>query len=239
MESKIAQAIKSKYLPVAVLWTDEKPEGAIQFKEGKWGCVASVLFKVAQGHIAVFDQKTTGCQGGAVGLGFKSFELGYIEYFLSTGSPERNIPGEYHRKNPEMAKGFTQQLPQIQIPTKYIVFKPLNQVNEGEYPQCIVFFVNPDQLSACVMFANYDKPTKDNAILYSAAGCHQTVLEAIAQNYSDNPKAIVGLTDISARRFIDKDLLTFSLPYKRFVELESEVEESFLTKEEWIKLRDR
>ncbi|MDQ7097071.1 DUF169 domain-containing protein [Desulfosporosinus sp. PR] len=239
MESKIAAAIKSKYSPVAVLWSNEKPAGAIQFKEGKWGCVASVLFKAAQGHTAVFDEKTTGCRGGAVGLGFQSFEPGYIEYFLSTGLPERNIPGEFHRKNPEMARGFTAQLPKVQIPTNYVVFKPLNQVGEDEHPQAVIFFVNPDQLSACVMFANYDRPTKDNAILYSAAGCHQTILETIAQNSLDNPKAIVGLTDISARRFIDKDLLTFSLPYKRFVELEAEVEESFLTKEEWLKLRDR
>jgi len=239
MKSKIAQAIKSKYFPVAVLWSDEKPKGAIQFKEGKRGCVASVLFQAAKGHTAVFDEKTTGCNGGAVGLGFKDFELGYIEYFLSTGSPERNIPGEYHRKNPKMATGFTQQLPHIQIPTKYVVFKPLDQVSEDERPQCIVFFVNPDQLSALVMLANYDKPTKDNAILYSAAGCHQTILEVIAQNYSDSLKAIVGLTDISARRFVDKDLLTFSLPFKRFVELESEVGESFLSKEEWGNLRDR
>lgn len=239
MQSNIATAIKMTYSPVAVLWSDEKPEGAIQFTEGKWGCVTSVLFKVAKGQTAVFDQNTTGCGGGAVGLGFKSFELGYIEYFLSTGLPERNIEGEHHRKNPEMAKGFTTQLPKIKIPTKYVVFKPLEQVSVNEQPQCIVFFVNADQLSALVMFANYDKPSKDNAILYSAAGCHQTVLEAIAQNYLDNPKAIVGLTDISARRFVDKDLLTFSLPYKRFVELESEVKGSFLTKEEWIKLRDR
>jgi hypothetical protein len=41
MQSKIAAAMRLKYSPVAILLTNEKPEGALQFKEGRWGCVAS------------------------------------------------------------------------------------------------------------------------------------------------------------------------------------------------------
>lgn len=239
MKSKIAEAIKPKYSPVAVLWTDEKPEGALQFTEGKWGCVSAMLFNAAKGSTAAFDEKTCGCSGGAVGLGFKKFKPGYIEYFLSTGDPEKNIEGEHHRKDPGVVKGFIDNLSEIKVPTKYVVFKPLEKVTETETPQGIIFLVNADQLSALVVFANYDRPTNDNVLLVSAAGCHQTVLEVIAQNYADNPKAILGMTDISARKFVDKDLLSFGLPYKRFLELEAQVEESFLTKSEWLKLLAR
>ncbi len=35
MESKIREALKIKYEPVALLWSDEKPAGAMQFKERK------------------------------------------------------------------------------------------------------------------------------------------------------------------------------------------------------------
>lgn len=39
MDLTIAAAIDLKYRSVAVMRADEKPETAIPFKTGKWGCV--------------------------------------------------------------------------------------------------------------------------------------------------------------------------------------------------------
>lgn len=238
MESKIGKAIKLNSSPVAVLWADQKPENAVQFKEDKWGCVISMINIASKGRTAVFDEKTCGCTGGATGIGFKRFEMGFIEHFLSVGIPGK-VEGECYRKTPELAKGFIDSLPEVTIPTKYVVLKTLEMVEEDEVPEAIIFLVNADQLSACVTLANFDKPSKDNVLILAAAGCHQTILEVIAQGRSESPKALIGLTDISARKCIDKDLLSFALPYKRFVELESLVEESFLTKKDWIHVSQR
>ena len=49
----------------------------------------------------------------------------------------------------------------------------------------------------------------------------------------------LGLTDPSARLHLDKSLLSFSIPYPRFLEMERKVEDSFLTKSLWLELRKR
>jgi len=43
MESKIAKALGLRYEPVASLWEDERPGGALGFKPGRFGCVMSLL----------------------------------------------------------------------------------------------------------------------------------------------------------------------------------------------------
>jgi uncharacterized protein (DUF169 family) len=237
MESKIGKAIKLKNHPVAVFRTMTKPEGALQFSEGKWGCVISMLDAASKGRTAVFDADTTTCTGGKAGLGFKKFEPGFIEYFLSTGGIG-NKKSEFYKKNPGLAREFIKNLPDFST-SGYVVLKPIEDLNDGEMPEIIVFLVSADQLSALVQFANYDKPTQDNVRVDFASGCAQAILYPMTEIDSDSPRCVIGLTDPSARRYIDKELLSFSIPYKRYLELEEQVNESFLTKETWLQIAER
>ena len=249
MKCKMADSIKLKGHPVAVILSDKKPEDGIQFKENIWGCVASMLSASAsKGKIAYFDRQTYGCVGGGVGLGFGNTYEGFpIEYLLSTGKKEfvdgtrrtRKLEeGEHYIKTPELAKKFVECLPMKNVKEEYVIFTPLELVKEFEKPESIIFFVNPDQLSALVVLANYGNARNDNVIAPWGAAC-QTVLYSYDENEKGNPRAIIGYFDLAARKHVDKNILSFTVPYKMFLEMEGNVKGSFLEMEEWQNLSTR
>lgn len=236
-KSNIAEAIKLKTHPVAIFRSTLKPEKATQLKEGKWGCVVSLLNAASKGRTVVFDKKTTPCMGGQVGLGVGCYNVNFIKQLLSTGF-SNGREGEFYIKTQYLAEKFATGLPQI-VTENYMIFKPLVELEEDETPEIIVLLANADQISALVLLANYDKETQDNVKIDFAAGCQQTILYPMHEAEMGGTNCYVGLTDLSVRKLIDKELLSFSLPYKRFLELEDQVDESFLTKETWLNLISR
>jgi len=239
MESRIAQELKLRYQPVAVIFSDEKPEGAIQFKEGAHGCVISMLTAAAKGRTAALDRRTVLCPGGKTGLGFGSGYAenpGWIEYFLSTGKPGQ-FEGEGYKKTPELVSKMIERVPITDLPFKYVIYKPLDKVNMArETPELIVFYANPDQLSALVVLANYGRLTNENVSVIMGSGCSTVCLYPYAESQKQTPKAVIGIMDISARPYIDPDLLAFTVPYKMFTEMESDIPGSFLEKKDWKKV---
>ena len=226
MESKIAESIKLKYEPIAIVLTDTKPEGAKQFKEGKWGCVMFLVAAAARGETAVLDKKTFGCQGGGTGMGFGNQYVNFAGgeecfcYFLSIGNEaweqgrqiaeqvkpflrgeafDNFMHGERYVKSPELVKDFMRCLPMTEIPFEYIVLKPLRDVSPAEKPEVIVFLGDMDQISALTILANYGREGTENVIFPQAAGCQSIGIYAFREARSDKPRAVLGLNDISAR----------------------------------------
>ncbi|MBU4371359.1 MAG: DUF169 domain-containing protein [Proteobacteria bacterium] len=268
MESRIAQAIETKHPPIALIWSDEKPEGALQFQEGRWGCVMWLAASAVKGRPAVCDAKSFGCFGGGVGMGFgeqyKSFpgsEEGFCHFlssgidgwaegpavaekvkpFLSKETFDNFVHGERYVKTPEDVKKFIRALPIMQIPKRYVLFLPLADVDaEKETPQTVILFADPDELSALVVLANYGRGSNENVFIPFAAGCQTIGIYPYREAESDRPRAVVGLTDLSARVYIRKqlgdNLLSFAMPFALFQEMEANVEGSFLQRHTWQEL---
>ncbi|HNV03181.1 MAG TPA: DUF169 domain-containing protein [Vicinamibacterales bacterium] len=250
MESKLAEALRLASQPVAVFLADEKPEGAVQFAEGGWGCVAASMVAVAKGRTAVFDRRTFGCPGGGTGLGFgNQYErTGFaIEDLLSTGSPERAArlrrrsrmaEGERFFASPELVGRWLGTLPFTDVPAEYVVMRPLGQVAEAERPEVVVFLVNPDQLSALVTLSDFRRGSGRSVVARFGGAC-QSILFAYAEAGREQPRGVIGFFDIAQRARIDRDLLSFTAPWALFLEMESNVKGSFLEMEDWLELRAR
>ncbi|HEX5773961.1 MAG TPA: DUF169 domain-containing protein [Geomobilimonas sp.] len=271
MKSAIAGAINLGIEPVALVFTDEKPAGAVQFEPGKWGCVLSMFGAAAtKGRIALFDRETYGCFGGGMGLGFgNTYEKfpGGVEgfcHFLSNGNEASEqgrrigegmkaggaraefvhhfLHGERYKKNPELVRAFVDALPITEIPTRYAAFIPLAAVDPAvQQPESVTLLVTPDQLSALTVFANYDRPGLENVAIPYAAGCQVIGILAYREARAEHPRCLVGLTDLSARQYLQgqvgRDVLSFTIPFQRFLEMEANVEGSFLEQEPWMELK--
>ena len=268
--SKIATALRLPYHPVALSWRDSRPEGARQFQEGRWGCLMWLLAHAAKGKTAVCDIRTFGCFGGGVGMGFgnqyRNFpggESGFC-HFLSSGNASRPggtelaekikpflrpeaydnfLYGERYLKTPARVEKFIAELPITEIPAAYVVFQPLAEaVSDEQKPQSVIFFVNPDQLAALVVLANYDREGNENVIIPFAAGCQSIGIYPYREAKAVNPRAVVGLTDISARVYLRRQLgdhlLSFTVPFTLYEEMENNVTGSFLERHTWRELME-
>ncbi len=241
MDSRLFKELGLRYEPVAVLLSNEKVEGALQSKEGQWSCTIPLMLAAAKGKTAIFERKTTGCKGGKVGLGFGQFPNypGGIEYFLSVGKSGL-FEGEGYKKNPELGADYVECLPITDIPYQYVIFKPLSQIDAStEIPEIVVFYVNVDQLSALTVLANYNRLGNENVMIPFISGCQSIFLIPYAEGQKENPRAVVGLTDITVRPMVEPGMLSFSVPYKMVLEMEENVAKSFLEKEVWRKVAAR
>jgi len=267
MTSLLNQALKLKYEPVAIIWTDEFPSNAVSFAPGKWGCVMALFATVAQrGRVAAFSREAFGCWGGGVGLGFGNAYLGFpggvacFCSFLSDGNEktetgrtvanqcaswmrgelyEHFLHGERYRKEPQLVAEWIESLPITEVPTRYVVFKQMRHLTEDEQPVAVVFLANPDQMSALVVMANYGRGDSENAIIPHGAGCQSIGIFTYREAKAARPRAVVGLNDISARRQLRRlgsDLVTVSVPFALYEEMEANVAGSFLEKDQWKSL---
>ncbi len=268
MESKLRESLRLKFEPVAIYWTNNLAAGAKQFAKGKWGCVMMMYAQAAKGKTVAFDRETFGCMGGAVGLGFGNvYErwpggIDCFYRFLSTGNENTaegkamleklggNISkeglgnflyGERYCKTPEIAKKFVESLPMVDVPEKYVVMRPLKDVDlNQEPPKVISLLADCDQLSALIVLANYAREKTDNVTVRFGAACHQVGILPLHEAASEHPRAVLGMTDLSARENIKNqighDHLAFSVPLKMFLEMEGNVEGSFLERPTWKEL---
>ena len=125
-----------------------------------------------------------------------------------------------------------------EVTSEYVVFKPWEQVTKQDNPELIVIFANADQLSALVVMADYSRGTNQSIIAPFCAAC-QSILFGYAEAKKESPRGVIGFFDISQRQAVDREILTFTVPFKMHQEMEAGVEGSFLRMHAWRKQQER
>lgn len=223
-------------LPIACFYSDDL-SGAV-FPEaptpGKYGltCIFCQLAPVRRGEARAFNQDNLGCWGSK-GL------LGFIPAEADERTIDFMVNAERYKKGPEHVKAMFENSPPQRTGGKYLVFKRWDSLTEQDDPQVVFFFCTPDVLSGLHGLANYDTMTPHGVIAPFCSGCEMLVAFPMKELGSEDPKAVIGLLDPSARAHITPNLLSFSVPWSKFLTMLENMDASFLNTYVWEDIQKR
>ncbi len=223
--------------PLIFYYTDNDKIAPKAESSGSWQCFICQLTRVRNGHPLLFNKESIGCGGGRQYLGFDPEPRPDFEYFLSCGKDE--MEGIRHKKTAELVKESYKSLPPFKVREKYIVFKRWGNLEKIDDPLGVVFFASGDVLAGLFILANFDEATPHGVISPNCSGCSSIVYYPYMESQKESPRAIFGMFDISARKCVKKDILTFAVPMKKFVRMIYNMDESFLITDTWAKLKKR
>ena len=103
----------------------------------------------------------------------------------------------------------------------------------------VIFFARPEVLSALFTLANFDQADPKGVICPFSSGCSSIIHYPRLEGQRYHPRAVLGMFDPSARPCVPLDVLTFSVPMKRFVQNIAFMDESFLVTKTWEKVQSK
>jgi hypothetical protein len=201
-------------------------------------CVIADLVRVRRGASLCFDAASVGCPGGCRYFGFRTEVRPEFRYFLSSGIPGK-LEGERYRKTPELVDEMLRRQPEFRAPDRLIVFKRWDRLAAADSPEAAIFFAVPDVLGGLFALANFDDEDAEAVRCPMAAGCDSIVRLPMIEGRSVKPKCILGMFDVSARPFVEENVLSFAIPMTKFVRMIGNMEESFLITTSWGRLKTR
>jgi uncharacterized protein (DUF169 family) len=227
-------------LPITFYYTDEKGRAETVRRGTVPRCVIGAMAKIEQGESMAFDVDAVGCPGGKRYLGFTpELPMPDFEYFLSCGIPGK-LEGERYKKTPEMVKEYMKKhAPAVKAPAKYIVFKRWDKLTARDNPEVVVFFARADVLAGLFTLASFDEAEQNMVIAPFGSGCASIVQYPYLEAKSARPRAVIGMFDVSARPYVNKDKLSFATPMSKFKRIVDNMEESFLITPSWAKIQKR
>jgi hypothetical protein len=144
--------------------------------------------------------------------------------------------GMSYFKNPDIALIQLEPIKDYGDGSDVIVFQDVDEaIKENRPIEVVVFIVDPVRLTALQQLAAYSKTTPGPAaIMPFGHACQQVYALPKGEGETDDPHAIIGMTDMYARRFVGRDQLSFAVPYKLYQRMMDDIDGSFLTNEKFI-----
>ncbi len=204
-----------------------------------WRCLVCDLARIRKGTSLSFDQESFSCSGAKFYLGYSTDRAPEFRYFLSTGKPGV-VEGERYKRTPEIVDELDLYREYLPAEGKCYTFKRWDQLTGDDAPEVVIFFARPEVLSGLFTLANFDQSDPNGGVICPfGAGCGSIIYYPWLEQQKENPKAVLGMFDPSARPCVMLDVLTLAIPMKKFVKMIGYMEESFLITGSWGKVRKK
>ncbi len=222
-------------LPIACFYSDELhgvkfPDHPKPNKKG-YTCIFSQIAPVKQGRSRAFNIENLGCFGSFLPFGFdinlSEDVKNYICNIERVKKSYKHIESVYKHRPPQKAPG------------KYLVFKRWDTLEERDNPQVIIFFATPDAIAGLHGLANFDSMTPHGVIVPFCTACDAIVGYPLSELASEDPRAVLGSMDPSARIYFKPDILTFAAPWPKFLRMLDNMDDSFVQTDGWSKVKSR
>jgi hypothetical protein len=239
---KLADLMKLEYGPVAIYREASLPEGA-EVPSGGHCCLPPLLLTaMKKGKKCAADRASLRCHGSLSGLGFGGIEnREHCAWSDSTVPPGREAElhhassGKHEFMDPGIAMIQLSEVKDYGDGKDVIVFEPLEMAEAHNAPvEVVVSLADPTRISALFTLAGFDRRSSGPAARFAyGLGCQQIYAIPRSEGESDDPHAIVGMTDLYARRYIGKDEFSFAVPYELYRRMKKNADLSFLTGPRW------
>lgn len=267
MQSNISNWLNMEFPPIALLKSDSKPENSKGPKSQKGGCVMSFVAQtIAKRETTHFGRENITCGGISVGFGWGSglanedavdFQASflscgvdsapnkekYLEKISSRPKPTREMfeHGERIYSDFETAKKSIKSRP-VYDEGEYVIFKALENLEDNEIPESVIFTVNPIELTALIQINTSFRLEDTYLLTPQASACQAIGCFVFKEAESDNPKPVLGPIDFAGRskmkHFIPNDYLMVAMPWKLFLKLEDYSKNSVLQTDLWKKFKE-
>ena len=235
--NKLAEQLGLTNHPVAIYRSKEIPADAVS-SEIKCGIPSLLMRCVRNGGKYACTKEQIACHGAVGGFGFggiinRERTCMNMSQFPPGSEGTHHGNGKRYFANPECAKFQIDAIPDIGDGNDCIIFQDLDDAeNSGADIEVVVFIVDPTRLTALMQLAAFSRRTEGSAsIAPFGHACQQIYAIPFAEGTKDEPCGVIGMTDMFARRFVETGELSYAVPYKLYLRMMNDMNDSFLVQE--------
>ena len=245
---RLSDILRLQNHAVAIYRQATLPEDAFVPRNGHCTIPSLFMHCVRLGGKTAADSAHSPCHGSKSGFGFggmgdrqrSAWSMSVVPIEVRERIAHRSSGMSYFR-DPEIAALQLDPIKDYGDGSDVIVFQDLDDAEREKRPiEVVVFLVDPSRLAVLQTLAGYSKTTPGPAtIMPFGHACQQIYAIPRGEGESDDPHAIVGMTDLYARRFIDKDKMSFAVPYKLYLRMLDDMDSSFLKKPKYEEFMEK